>query len=398
MKKLALFLAVVLLLSCFAGCDQTPVANTELPTVPPTEPSTEPSTEPPTEPPTEPEKLFITNDEVDLRQMVVDYMLAMANIKWTAGLTIDYSFSSKSLVYESGKTYLGMVYNATYTGYEKFLSILDENNNHIGTDTNWQTSPGNSCSTTIEHAWQLVSPTVEYGSCYNMLPYYESNGVVAIGDIDWSLYDGEDTNSVFKNTERKVLLEAYALMQPGDALVRFINNAGHALMVTKAPEVVRNPDGSVNLVNSYLYLTEQNNLINNTREYPSSWKVNMKVSFSQVLMDKYLPVTVAELRDGASPIPTFQVTEAPKAEDLAGGTVAGTVESNYCFNTVRIEIRSGDQVVASAQDHTYKRSFDLGSLSEALNIAQLPAGQYTLAVIAEVGLATKTLVEVNFSK
>jgi hypothetical protein len=187
-------------------------------------------------------------------------------------------------------------------------------------------------------------------------------------------------------------------MQPGDALVRFINNAGHALMVTKAPEVVRNPDGSVNLVNSYLYLTEQNNLINNTREYPSSWKVNMKVSFSQVLMDKYLPVTVAELRDGASPIPTFQVTEAPKAEDLAGGTVAGTVESNYCFNTVRIEIRSGDQVVASAQDHTYKRSFDLGSLSEALNIAQLPEGQYTLVVIAEVGLATKTLVEINFSK
>ena len=65
MKKLALFLAVVLLLMSIAGCDRQPEDTTLA---------------------TDPEKLYITNDEVDLRQKVVDYMYAMANIKWTAGI------------------------------------------------------------------------------------------------------------------------------------------------------------------------------------------------------------------------------------------------------------------------------------------------------------------------
>ena len=53
MKKIALFLSVALLLMSIAGCDRQP-EDTILAT--------------------DPEKLYITNDEVDLRQKVVDYM------------------------------------------------------------------------------------------------------------------------------------------------------------------------------------------------------------------------------------------------------------------------------------------------------------------------------------
>ena len=82
--------------------------------------------------------------------MVVDYMYAMANIQWTAGQQLDYSkYGAKNLVYESGQTYLGMVYNNNATGLEMFMSILDGNNNHIGTDAGWDTAPGNSCATSI---------------------------------------------------------------------------------------------------------------------------------------------------------------------------------------------------------------------------------------------------------
>jgi hypothetical protein len=161
---------------------------------------------------------------------------------------------------------------------------------------------------------------------------------------------------------------------------------------------VRNDDGSINLVDSYLYLTDQNNNLNHKREHPSSWTVDAKVSFSTALQEGYLPATIAELRDGVTLIPTFALTNAPTADVVAGGTVSGTIESNYCMNTVRVEVRSGDAVVAEAAAYPYDTKFLLSKLDDQLNIAGLPAGQYTLAVIAEVGLGTETQVELTFAK
>lgn len=380
MKKLAVILAAILLLICFAGCDRIPGANTS------------PES-------TEPEKLFITSEEVDLRQMVVDYMYAMANIKWTAGPLLDYSSQgSPSLIYEPGKTYLGMVYNNNRTGLEVFQSILDENNQYIGTVTSWNASPGNSCATSIEHAWQLVSPTVEFEYSVDMLPYYEKTGVVAVGNIDWSCYNGSNTNSVINNNKRDDILEAYAAVLPGDAFVRYLDTGGHALMVTKEPTIVRNNDGTINMANSYIYLTDQNNRLHNRREYPSSWQVDNPVSFASALQDGYLPVTTAELRDGIAPVPTFEVSGMPTAEDLASGTVKGSVKSNYCINTVRMELVSGGKVVASSTDHPYTRNCGFKDLGKELNITALPSGKYTLTIVAEVGLGSKTIVEVTFSK
>lgn len=399
MEKIAMILAAILLLTCVAGC-VTPPADTTAPDA--TGPSsTAPSaTEPSSTDPTQGENIYITGQEVDLRQMVVEYMYAMANIQWTAGQQLDYSkYGATNLIYESGKTYLGMVYNNNATGLEMFKSILDGNNNHIGTDTGWDSAPGNSCATSIRHAWQQISTTVGFGYSADMMPCYRYSGVVAIGDIDWSVYDRTHTKTVFEGNSRDVILEAYALTLPGDALVRHMGDkGGHALMITKAPTVVRNDDGSINMVDSYLYLTDQNNNLNNKREYPSSWTVDAKVSFSTALQEGYLPVTIAELRDGVTLIPTFEITGAPTAEAVAGGTVGGTVKSNYCMNTVRVEIRSGDAVAAQAAAHPYDTKFILSKLDGELNIAGLPAGQYTLVVTAEVGLGVETLVELTFTK
>ena len=381
MKKLAVILAAILLLICFAGCDQIPGANTS------------PKS-------TEPEKLFITSEEVDLRQMVVDYMYAMANIRWTAGQTLDYSnYGANNLIYEAGQTYFGMVYNNNATGLEKFQSILDTNGLNVDSEIRWDSAAGNSCATSIRHAWQQISTTAGFGYSADMMPCYRYSGVVAIGDIDWSCYDRTHTKTVIQGNSRDVILEAYALTLPGDALVRHLGDAGgHALMITKAPTVVRNEDGSINLVNSYLYLTDQNNNLNNKREYPSSWTVDAKVSFSSALQEGYLPVTVAELRDGRTEVPRLELEGVPTEQEVTLGNVTGTVKSNYCINTVRLEIRSGDRVVVDAAAHPYAVSFSLQELGQALNIQDLSAGEYTLVVIAEVGLATQTLFTLSFSR
>ncbi len=370
MKKIAILLACLLLFASLQGCQSTVPA----------------------------EKETITSQEVDLRQMVVDYMYAMANIQWTAETRLDFSNYSASLVYEPGQTYLGVVYNSNGTGLEGFQAVLDEENRYIGTVTGWSSSPGNSCATSIEHAWQLISPNVEFQYCIDMMPYYENTGIVAVGDIDWSCYNGTNTGSVISSNDRSVILEAYALALPGDALMRYQNTGGHALMVTKEPAVVRNEDGSINMANSYLYLTDQNIRLHDRREYPSSWEVDRPVSFANALQDGYLPVTVAQLRDGASPVPTFEVSNAPTAESIAAGTVKGSVRSNYCINTLQMEIFSGDQVVASATAHPYERTYGFQNLAKKLNISDLPTGRYTLVITAEVGLGEKILVEETFSK
>lgn len=376
MKKVAFLLTVVLLLTVLAGCDNGS-GYTE---------------------PTEPEKLFITSEEVDLRQVVVDYMYAMANIQWTAGTLLDYSNYSSSLVYEPGKTYLGMIYNNNRNGLEAFQDTLDENNTYISSVTGWNAAPGNSCATSIEHAWQLVSPTVEFEYSIDMMPYYEKTGVVAVGEIDWSCYDGNNTNTVIRGNQRDTILEAYALAQPGDALMRYQDTGGHALMLTKESLVVRKEDGTIDMNASYFYLTDQNNRLHQRREYPSSWEVDRAVSFSDALQDGYLPVTVAELRDGLAPVPTFEVSGAPTEEDLSNGSLKGSVKCNYCMTTVRAEVLSGEQVVASAQAHPYLRNYGLKNLSRELNLSGLPSGRYTLVIVAKAGLGTQTLVNVTFSK
>lgn len=461
MKKISLLMALVMLVLCISGCvfPETPdttksqsdttgspsePTSTEPPTEAPIDPTTESPTEPtepeptnptptepkPTEPtptnpdptdPTEPtpskpsgetlsDPVFlpgptllekygteITSDEADLRQMVVDYMYAMANIRWTATVRLDYSSNaSSSLVYEIGKTYLGMVYNNNQNGLEAFQDILDGNNTYIGTDTGWNTSPGNSCATSIRHAWQQVSPTADFDYSADMMPYYSESGVIGIGNIDWSTYDGSNTNSIVQAHDAQTIFQAYAEMLPGDALVRYLDNGGHALMATKAPTVVYNADGTIDANSSYVYLTDQNNRLHNRREYPSSWEVDRAVSFASALADGYLPVTTVELRDGKTPTPTFELTTKPTVSAVQKGTVKGTVKSNYCINTLRMEIYSGDTVVASAVTHPYKRTCGFSALGKTLNITELPEGKYTLVITAEVAFGTQTLVEMEF--
>lgn len=451
MRKFALFLAVAMLLNCLAGCnptvdpanptpsapvlaDPTPTDPTNAPTDPadptdtptnPADPTDDPTDPAPTDPlaptdpaPTDPpaptdsveEPSFlpgptlvdkygdtITSDEVDLRQMVVEYMYAMANIKWTAGIRLDYSsYASKSLIYEPGQTYLGMVYNNNQNGFEAFLDVLDENNNNIGTQAGWGTAPGNSCATSIRHAWQQISPTTNYEYSADMLPYFTSTGVLALGNIDWSGYRDNNTDTVVKKHDAQVIFQAYALTLPGDALVRFLGTGGHALMVTKNPTVVYNADGTIDMDKSYVYLTDQNNRLHTRREYPSSWEVDRAVSFASALKDGYLPVTNAELQSGTTPTPTFELTMKPTVSAVQNGTVKGTVKSNHYINTVRMEVFSGDTVVASAQTHPYLKTCGFSTLGKQLKISELPAGKYKLVITAEVAFGIQTLVVMEF--
>ena len=391
MKKLSILLVLALLLGCFAGCVpavKEPAESTGSDQQESTGPSDTDA----------PEELTISCKGVNVRQMVVDYMLKMANVKWKAGTTIDYSKHSPTLVYRAGKTYLGVVYNNNKTGLEKFSSALDSSGTYVTDNTSWDDSVGNSCATSIEHAWQQVCPSIEYGYSKDMMPYYEDTGVLGVGDIDWSAYNGKNTNTILSAHNRNDIINSYAQTHAGDCLVRYWDTDGHAMMITKEPEVCRNGDGSVNMVNSFLYVTDQTSTINNRRECPSSWNVDRKMSFSDVWTAGYLPVTAPELQSGVAPDASFELENIPTQDDMTKGFFSCTVKSNYCMNLVRLEILSGDKVVTSAEKHPYTRSFSFKVLGDAAGLNNLPSGEYTLKLFAEVGIGSITLAQIPFSK
>lgn len=327
-------------------------------------------------------------ENLNLRQIAVDYMKAMASVEWTATERIDYSFNNKCLIYEPGQKYLGMIYNNNKNGLENFKLALDEEGRFKLTDLGWNTCPGNSCATSIKHAWQLISPDVEYDYSINMMPFYAETHVLPIGNISWSTYDGKNTtNTVLNMTALNDLYEAYAAALPGDGFMRYLDTGGHALMVTLEPHVVRREDGTIDPEQSEVFLTDQNNIMNTRREYPSSWKVDRAMTFELARTQGWLPVTVKELVENKAAVPVFSLET-----DKAPGDIV--LSCNYCLVTVAVTPldAAGEVCGEPAVFHPYLREVSL-----AEQTAALPDACGKLLIEAEAGLG-KAGFKIPFAK
>lgn len=349
--------------------------------------------------PDDPDNNYI--DDLDLRKIVVDYMHAMANVEWRAGITLDYSSYNSRLVYNKGQKYMGMIYNNAKVDLGAFNEQLSEGDVYNG-ETDWFKAPGNSCSTSIEHAWQLISPTVDYAYTINMMPYYEKTGVTAVGDIDWSVYDEKNTNSIIKGNDNEVIFEAYALVKPGDAVVRHFEEGGHALMATGETVISRRQDGKIITSRSYMILTEQNNLLNNKRKLPSSWSVDEQYTFEKLLSEGYLPVSIKELQEGITENATFSISNPSGQKTFqTTGELRGDIESNYSIKTIKITLRSGSangDIIKEKTVHPYSKTFSLKTVSDEFAIKDIASGNYYISVSTEAGLETREVFALSFAK
>ena len=336
--------------------------------------------------------------EADLRREAIRYMIAMASVKWTANDRFDYSFNNKLLVYEPGQTYYGVIYNNNRNGLEAFTDAIDENGVLHVKDTGWDSCPGNSCATSIRHAWQLVSPEVEFNYCIDMMPVGPGKGMAPVGKIRWDLYDGKNTTeSILKNMPEEDVLEAYIAAKPGDGMVRYLDTGGHALMVTKEPYVKRDRNGIINKDESTLFLTDQNNLLNTTREYLSSWKIDKAVTFTKALECGWLPVSLKVFREGRAEKAYVKAYGAPTEESLAKKIdLLGELKSNYCFVNVSAKLTRGRKTIASVTVHPYERTFSLRKLRFGKTIEALQSGSYKLTLTAKAGVYEFEPLSVSF--
>ena len=290
----------------------------------------------------------------------------------------------------NGKTYLSKITvpytdangNAQTTTYTAKLGdffgityVDGDDNNYIPSDwvdskvtgtyiTGFGRYIGNDCSSAASWAWRQISAVASstgYASpsnTNNMItsPRYTTNtssgyynGIVPVGGLTFedpknaSGSDVTDSASYAKvvnaayDADPNSFLEALTHASMADCLMGYRSAGGHTLMLMGDAVTIRKPGGTIDADLSYVITTEQGGSYGtrkgtyNGKDWSSSWGVNEKRTFAQVVgygqayddtFERYFPITIDALRN----------------EDSAAATAwckveGGAVKSNFHINS-----------------------------------------------------------------
>lgn len=354
------------------------------------------------------------------RDLVESYMRQMMCVRWKVPNAISYSavHNSKGLDADDPSQVIQIIPNQVYQGIPythgggscySFLALAgepDENgvytlqgltrdllSGYSGSDLYNTSRLGNDCADAVFWAWAQVSSTIKFPFTNYMIPSY---GCLRVGDYDCAdtNYSG-NTNEICKQNGLQRMFEAYACLQKGDALVRTINSAGHAIMAVSA-QVQRLEDGTIDGNNSYLiYLDQDIYCERNTVRYEDPVlgsvllceELDKKQTFSKLFETGYLPVTCQELVDPA-PLKDTSVTDSLSTIS-SDNLFSGKIEASYRIAYVQVQIADAqDNVVQEAicfglQEDMYL--FDLSRFTSeteqrvligSIDLDTLPAGSY----------------------
>ena len=262
----------------------------------------------------------MTTDE--LRQLCVDFFRFAKRMPWICDHDVDFIRNSSGTQdrMEEGRIYGGLPYIGLATGNPyRLLDYMDENGvvnisgvigkkkfNKVYERNLWRNF-GNQCANGCYVGWGRVINSADYSGTPSM---QVCRGFLRVGPYKYddalSGYKKEyNTVAICKENGAEIMFESYAAMQLADGLVNF-TTAGHVIMCSIPPVVVRNADGTINGEESYLHITEQaqtwqNHLNEDGFVYQMKPSVDDKRTFNQLFASGYLPFTFAEFL-GTHPI------------------------------------------------------------------------------------------------
>lgn len=277
---------------------------------------------------------FLSQQAQDMRDLVVSRMRAQGTIEWTVDANI--SFISHDKHYVVGETYYGVPYTNMGASLNRFqYCFADDGVLKDFVKTSWiiddqgEMYIGTDCSGGIYWSWVAVSPTTRWQWTHNMLPAYNLGGV-AVGDYDIGDTDKKTKDLYELNGEEK-MAECLAQLRKGDAVVS--NTAGHTRMCSADPVVLRDMEGKIDLKQSYILQHGQGDGAFKTTH--STWCIDKKFAFKELLSQHYVPVSTKELQDGSAPECWVKVDNDSTGKAYM---TTGTVESNYRLDSVTIKI------------------------------------------------------------
>ncbi len=330
----------------------------------------------------------------DYRQIVMDYMMKMADFEWTPKETFKIKWKNKGdfgvdLTYEKGKTYHGMTYANTKCSLDEFEQFI-EDGMFVPNSEYYEEIIGNHCSSSMGLAYQQLLDFPYYGGIApcplrgTMLKY--------CGDLKYPYGFGKfDVSDLWNLHSKKTVMEAYACVDKGDVLYFFSKvRTGHLRMVSQPAEVTRFENGEIDPDNSFIYTVEQTNQFDTqdtARGRNTTWFINRKRSFTTLYERFFCPITFTIFTSGEKPKDAFLTYTGKNDASTVMKGINGEIISSFPLTYVRITVKDKNgKLISNSHKYDFQRQYkiDLETMGKELEIDKLPKGVYTFKLRAGI--------------
>lgn len=334
------------------------------------------------------------------REAVVNYMLDMAKVEWTAArdftITNPGGSFSVNLAYKAGVKYRGVTYSNRTDSLEKFMFSTANGYLNPAPNTTYDYIIGNNCSQAMVLSFQQVvnfplQGTLKPNSPRRgllMFPLDEDGKETLVNPTDRGYGDYWYTPELKQINSEEAFYKAYSRLGAGDIVYKSVRVNGHTRLVDRV-DVAYNLDGSINASRSVVYTIEQTNMFDSTRKdgVQTTWWIDHAYSFRSLYENDFMPVTLCVYNNGKVPQDAYITFDGKNSDPTKVKTsLNGKIESNFPLNYVVCEVvdSNGETKIRSEYgDWVATYSFDLARERDLL-VGSLSPGSYKLKVRAGI--------------
>ncbi len=376
--------------------------------------------------------------------------------------TYTYKVGSYTFPVKSGRTYSGLPYSNGDCGLETFYLLKKETRDGVNVMSSRFdviylygghaiARIGNTAETALIYAWNTISPTSRAQSVAQMIPVngYQFVGGIKIPELTEDqrkeeatkppiddgvmvgagvaekldiTYDGSlsgDTDEIVALNGEQGMYAAYAKAVKSDGLIRSDGSSDAKMIVSV--NVVKNADGTIDgtastvKVLAQTHTNLQDEVVDENGVYLIG-EVDRVMTFKELFDGHYIPMTVAELRDGTDSIDGAMVRDAYEYASRRTGAYmySGVINGSrriIWVNTVLVDKKTGKVIydnvalaergdvkikaVASSNSESGRFTFDLAKIDDSheaiislgddvVSNANLPAGEYHYTLTARL--------------
>ena len=297
----------------------------------------------------------------EMRQTAIRAMADELSFEWTPETSFTYqktgACSNKIFAFNKGTLYVGLPYTTGGTGIFPWLQYYNNETGEFsrGPEPEFYSTLGNSCAACVNWGLSAVCSSIQGNvSTYH---YTKAHNLIPLGEVDYdsSVVDfaSYPTDRIVWDNGAKKVLEAYALLQPADAVVatdRYEKQLTdrHCMMCVEAPIVVRDENGNIDPEKSSVLLQDQwakEQTMETKEGYTVSYRARYphRVSFLFLLDKFYIAVSTEEFL-GRKPY-ELAYAKADREVKTLDDLKECIVEANYRFACLSLQIRDLDGYV-----------------------------------------------------